>query len=68
MMPSDLPSPGYLTNGPALHREVYKAINQARIQADLTGGESSCGADLKAFLKAAAEFLPAAKTTRKEPK
>lgn len=66
---NDLPSPGYLPNGQLLRKEVYKALGQARTQHDLTRGESSTGADLKAFLIACAALCPTpVKTTKKEPK
>lgn len=66
---NDLPSPGYLSNGVLLRKEVFRALSAARIQFDLTSGESKTGADLKAFLIACAELCPVpAKTTKKESK
>lgn len=63
MQLQDMPTPGAIPNGHPLVREVFKAINFARVQADLNP-ESTAGRDLAKFLVDAAKFCP--RTTKKE--
>jgi hypothetical protein len=57
MQLDDLPSPGYVSNGTTLLKEAYKAIQYARVQADVVPGTDT-GAVLRNFFLACAEKCP----------
>lgn len=54
----DLQSPGFVSNGHRLRLEAFRAINVARVQADITKGAATTGKDLRAFFLACAELCP----------
>jgi hypothetical protein len=62
----NLPSPGPLSNGVALSKEVLKAINYAQVQADLSQGSAETGATLAQFFLECSKLC--APLTKKEKK
>lgn len=63
MQLSDLPSPGHITNAHQLVREVFRALNYTRVQADLQP-DSQAGKDLAKFLRDVAKLCPAPSTKK----
>lgn len=63
----NLPTPGPLSNGVLLSKEVLKAINYAQVQADLSKGSSEAGAALSKFFLECAKIC-APLTIKKEKK
>lgn len=66
MILENVPSPGWVSNGVVLRKEVTKAISIAEIQGDLSPG-STHAADLRAFFLACAALCPV-KEKEKEKK
>lgn len=65
----ELKSPGYVANGQTLRKEAFKALGIAITQHDLTGGNATTGADLKAFFLDCADRCPVPQSKpKKEPK
>ena len=64
----NVPSPGFIANGHSLRQEAYKAINTARVRADITNGTATTGADLRDFFLECAKLCPVPATAKKEPK
>lgn len=64
----DIPSPGWISNGHLLRQEAYKAINTARVRADITKDEATTGQDLRDFFLACAALCPLPKQPEPEPK
>jgi hypothetical protein len=64
----ELKSPGYVSNGHILRKEAFRALGIAANQHDLTGGEATTGADLKAFFLDCAERCPVKVSPKKESK
>lgn len=66
---TDVPSPGYFSNGPALRAEAMKALNYASIRSSQSP-DSTTAKDLQAFFtecaKLAASVAP--KPVKKETK
>ena len=52
MRQDEMPSPGFIPNGPRLCQEVAKAVNYAEVQRDLQGEARATGGDLAAFFEA----------------
>lgn len=50
MIDANLPSPGFIPNGPRLRQEAAKAISYVETMAGLKGGKTEQAATLKAFL------------------
>ena len=67
MILENVPSPGWISNGTVLRKEVTKAISIAEIQGDLSP-DSTHSADLRAFFLACAELCPVKPKPKKEPK
>jgi len=62
----DLPSPGPLSSGVNLSKEVLRAINYAQVMSDNSGGSSDVGARLAEFFAECAKIC--APLTKKEKK
>jgi len=63
MQRSDMPTPGQIPNGHQLVRELFKALNYTRVQADLQP-DSQAGKDLAKFLRDVAKLCPAPATKK----